>query len=262
MTDRKLNCVGCHTPIQRTGQSPVTVSALPMNPNVGAANLSFRWAPIFSDMLLHTGPVIDAERFATQPRDPVVIQRRRVKNNLKDDDKDDGAGRTFATFDIPRNLADDTFSTFKAIAKGEEFRTAPLMGLGRMGPPFLHDARVFLSRLTVDKAPAGTVMTSSEFTNAPLIVRTVDDAIRAAIELHDLPAPDDSNTPNVAGAGCPVPPVATNISYGTSPANVICPAYDSDVSRNRRGEAREVIRRFRSLSPADQQALIEFLKQL
>src|SRR5690349_24246201 len=41
-------------------------------------------------------------------------------------------------------------------------------------------------------------------TNGPLVVRTVDDALRAAIELHDLPAPDDANTP--AGGGCPVPP--------------------------------------------------------
>ena len=39
--------------------------------------------------------------------------------------------------------------------------------------------------------------------NAPLVVRTFEDALRAVIELHDLPAPDDAKTP--AGGGCPVP---------------------------------------------------------
>src|SRR5262249_61905442 len=111
--------------------------------------------------------------------------------------------------------------------------------------PFLHDARVYLTQLTVNTMPAGTVTTNRKVTNAPLVVRTVDDAIRAAIELHDLPAPDDENTPNVPGAGCPVPPAGSNrnVSYGSSPADVICPPYDSAVSTTNRGEAREVIRR-------------------
>ena len=249
--DRKLNCVGCHTPVQRTGQSPASV---------GAHNLSFVWAPIFSDLLLHKMPVIDAERILRQvnasdtprPRDPLPIQRITR------------SGGIFTTFDIPRNDADDTFSDQKASADGREFRTAPLMGLGRMGPPFLHDARVYLSTLTVDTTPAGTVTTNSHVTNAPLVVRTLDDAIRAAIELHDLPAPDDEDTSEALGGGCPVPPVdsATNIDYGASPADVICPAYDSAVSKTNRSDSREVIRRFRRLSREDQQALIEFLKQL
>ena len=64
--DRELNCVGCHTPIQRTGQSPA---------DVGAEHLSFVWAPIFSDLLLHKMPAINAERFSQRPRDPVVIAR-------------------------------------------------------------------------------------------------------------------------------------------------------------------------------------------
>jgi hypothetical protein len=101
-------------------------------------------------------------------------------------------------------------------------------------------------------------------TNAPLVVRTLDDAIRAAIELHDLPAPDDFKTPRIPGAGCPAPSAGaeTNVAYGLVPQQVICPAYDSDVSKTSRSEAREVIRRFRNLSKEDQQALIEFLKQL
>src|SRR5262249_24082700 len=139
----------------------------------------------------------------------------------------------FDTFDLPRNLADDVFSNIKAVALGPEFRTAPLMGIGRIGPPFLHDARVYLTTLTVDTMPASTVTTNSQVTTAPLVVRTLDDAILAAIELHDLPAPDDENTPNVQGAGCPVPPPGSNsnVSYGPSPAAVICPPYDSAVSR-------------------------------
>ncbi|HKN31670.1 MAG TPA: di-heme oxidoredictase family protein [Terriglobales bacterium] len=245
--DRKLNCVGCHTPVQRTGQSPASV---------GAAHLSFVWAPIFSDLLLHKMPVIDAERFSPRPRDPLVVTRQASS---------DEDGRVFNSYDLPRNLADDTFSNLKASADGREFRTAPLMGLGRMGPPFLHDARVYLSTLTVDSTPASTVTTNSRITNKPLIVRTVDDAIRAAIELHDLPAPDDENTPDdLVGAGCPVPTQggSSNVSYGAAPQDVVCPTFDSATSKSHRSDAREVIRRFRALSPEDQQAVIEFLKQL
>jgi hypothetical protein len=98
--------------------------------------------------------------------------------------------------------------------------------------------------------------------NAPLVVRSVDDAILASIELHDLPAPDDGNTPRTPGAGCPVPSKTTNVDYGSSPKDVICPPHDSATSQTNRGDSREVIRRFRELSPEDQQAVIEFLKQL
>ena len=56
--DRKLNCVGCHIPIQRTGQSPA---------DVGAHNLSFVWAPIFSDLLGE-----DGLHFLSIPLDPAA----------------------------------------------------------------------------------------------------------------------------------------------------------------------------------------------
>ena len=294
-TNRWLNCAGCHVPIHKTGQSPA---------EVGARHLSFVWAPIFSDLLLHKMTVIDAERQAPTPRDPLLILRARLpgmgrgnddeddddhgrgvgrdkkgdddddedghghgegrgKGVADDDDDEDGQGGLFETFDEPRNLADDTLPT-QGMARGDLWRTPPLMGLGRVGPPFLHDARVYLSLRTVDATPAGTVMTSSEFTNAPLVVRTLDDALRAAIELHDLPPPDDARTPTVPGAGCPVPPrgVLTNVAYGSSPRDVICPPYRSDTSKTNRSEAKEVIRRYRALSPEDQQALIDFLKEL
>lgn len=146
------------------------------------------------------------------------------------------------------------------------------MGIGKVGPPFLHDARVYLSTLTRDTTPAGTVFTNSEVTNAPLVVRTVDDALRAAIELHDLPAPNDDKTSKLTGGGCPVPPggkVVNKIGnvidyslYGSSPEDVICPPYTSALSTTNRSEAREVIARFRSLTPSDQQSMIDFLKEL
>ncbi len=283
-TDQMVGCVSCHIPVQRTGQSPAFG-----DPSLGTDAaavvdiLSYRWAPIFSDLILHKGPTIDAERFAPTPRDPILVSRtttvvrndRPGRRSDRDDDSYERRGRrgqTFNTFDLNRNLTDDIFSNQKATAKGEEFRTPPLMGIGKVGPPFLHDARVYLSTLTRDTTPAGTVFTNSEVTNAPLVVRTVDDALRAAIELHDLPAPNDDKTSKLTGGGCPVPPdgkVVNKIGnvidyslYGSSPEDVICPPYTSALSTTHRSEAREVIARFRSLTPSDQQSMIDFLKEL
>jgi CxxC motif-containing protein (DUF1111 family) len=232
--DRGLNCVGCHTPIQPTGSSPA---------GLGAEHLSNVWAPVFTDVLLHEGPEVTPERHASTPRDPVVMTRN---------------GRT--TLDLSRNLSDDALFN-QGLANGREFRTAPLMGLGAIGAPFLHDGRVYLSNKTVDSLPAGTVYSDSTVTNAPLVVQTLDDAIRAAIELHDLPPPDDEKTPY--RGGCPVPAgqAVGEIHYAHG-ADDICPPYDSARSQRHRSEAREVIRRYRALSPSDQQALIDFLKQL
>lgn len=237
--DRMVDCAGCHIPVHATGQSPA---------ETGARHLSNVWAPIFSDLLLHAGPVINAERFAPTPRRPLQISRT------------DSGGRRFNTFDLPRNLADDALPN-QGVASGADFRTPPLMGMGIMGPPFLHDARVYLSKSTVNTTPAGTVTTNSTATNAPLVVRTLEDAILATIELHDLPAPDDGRTP--AGGGCPVPAgnVIGDVHYTGGKADV-CPPYNSATSQSNRSEARKVIRRFRGLSPQDQQALIAFLKQL
>jgi hypothetical protein len=229
------------------------------------------WAPIFTDLLLHHMPVINGERETTNglPRNVVITSRLAMKASHKGDngagdedrdgDSDSAKGRVFDTFDLERNLADDTFSISKASAEGSEFRTAPLMGLGRIGAPFLHDARVYLSRDTVESTPAGTVTTNRELTNVPLVVRNLDDAILASIELHDPPAPDDERTPKTPGAGCPVPQKSTNV---TETAAEICPDYSSTTSQTNRSDSREVILRFRQLSPEDQQAVIEFLKQL
>lgn len=260
-SDRMVSCVSCHTPVQRTGRSPaVGDPSLGTDAAAVVDILSYRWAPIFSDLILHKGPTIDAERFAPTPRDPILVNRTTVV----------GSNRlNFKTYDLRRNLTDDIFSNQKATAKGEEFRTPPLMGIGKVGPPFLHNGSVYLSTLTRDTTPAGTVFTNSEVTNAPLVVRSVDDALRAAIELHDLPAPDDYKTSKLPGGGCPVPPggkvfnkIGNVINYGSSPEDVICPPYTSTLSTNHRSEAREVIGRFRYLTPSDQQAIIDFLKEL
>src|SRR5262245_12504423 len=76
------------------------------------------------------------------------------------------------------------------------------MGIGRVGPPFFYDACVFLSKDSRDSFLLGMVYSDATVTNALLVVRTVDDVLRAAIELHDLSVLDDVNTS--AGGGCPV----------------------------------------------------------
>jgi hypothetical protein len=106
-----------------------------------------------------------------------------------------------------------------------------LDGIGPDRPPFLHDARVHVSKDTVKSTSDGTVTTNRELTHAPLVVRNVDDVILAAIELHDLLAPDDANTPRTPGPD----------------------------QSERRTRGYSAVREF---STDDQQAVIEFLKQL
>jgi CxxC motif-containing protein (DUF1111 family) len=241
--DRKLNCAGCHLPVVTTGELPA---------EVGAEHLSNVWVPLFSDLLIHRGPTIDAERIAPTQRLPVAVQR-----------VDEDTGHIFVTLDLVRGMADDTLPN-QGVATGREWRTPPLMGLGRIGPPFFHDGRVYLSKESVSTTPAGTVYSDSGTTNAPLVVGTLQTAIRAAIEVHDLPAPFDApNQSTELGGGCPVVPGNRigNVIYQNGAAD-ICPRYESATSQQNRGDARKVIRRWRRLSEDDQLAVIEFLKQL
>src|SRR6266852_5989593 len=240
--DRKLNCAGCHLPVVTTGELPA---------EVGPEHLNDVWVPLFSDLLIHPGPVIDAERIAPTQRLPVLVQRV------------DEMGHLFNTLDLVRGMADDTLPN-QGVATGREWRTPPLMGLGRIGPPFFHDGRIYLSQETVSTTPAGTVYSDKDTTNSPLVVQTLRDAMRAAIELHDLPAPfDASNQSNEVGGSCPVPPGngVGDVIYHSGAAD-ICPRYESPTSQQNRGDARKVIRRWRRLSEDDQLAVIEFLKQL
>jgi len=243
-SDRMVNCAGCHMPVTQTGQLPADIATVHVN-NV--------WAPLFSDLLLHEGPSIDAERTAPIVRLPVIAFRRRA------------SGLIFPSFDLPRSLADDALPRQNSgIANGREFRTAPLMGIGRIGPPFLHDGRVYLSRLSNLTTPASTVYSDATVTNGPLVIQSVDDALKAAIEMHDLPSPDNGDR-HTEGGGCPLPVLPPTLLGGVRyphGAVDICPPYRSDLSRSSRSDAREVIARYRSLSASDQQAIIEFLKQL
>jgi hypothetical protein len=237
-------------PVTRTGQLP---------DDTGTSHVNNVWAPLFSDLLLHQGPTIDGERIAPIARLPVPVLRR------------DQEGRIVPAFDLPRSLADDGLPHQNSgLANGREFRTAPLMGIGRIGPPFLHDGRVYLSNLTAGATPASTVYSNAQHTNAPLVVRTLDDALRAAIEMHDLPAPDkpeheDVDARHHIGGGCPLPNLPSSqlggAVYPDGTAD-ICPAYGTALSQTNRSDAREVIARYRSLSVSDQEAIVEFLKQL
>lgn len=240
--DRKLNCAGCHLPVVTTGELPA---------EVGPEHLNDAWVPLFSDLLIHPMPVIGAEEIAPTQRLPVVVQRA------------DEQGNIFNTFDLVRGMADDTLPN-QGVATGREWRTPPLMGLGRIGPPFFHDGRIYLSDESVSNTPAGTVYSDRDSTNNPLVVRTLRDAIRAAIELHDLPAPFNSpNQSNGVGGSCPVPPGDSvgEVVYQNGAAD-ICPPYESTTSQQNRGDARKVLSRWRRLSEEDQIAVIEFLKQL
>ncbi|MBD2300831.1 di-heme oxidoredictase family protein [Nostoc sp. FACHB-190] len=276
-SDRMVGCVNCHTPIQRTGLSPANGDPS-LGPDAQALvdALSYRWAPLFSDINIHRGPVIDAERFSPIPRDPFLVSRAEAFGQTSG-----GNVATFMTYDLMRNFASDSFTNQQGTALGDQFRTPPLAGIGRVGPPFMHDARIFLSALNRDTTPAGTVTTNRDVTNEPLVVRNVDEALLAAIELHDLPAPDDARTSTLPGGGCPVPPNVGGkysnqisydgsltssdkivIDYGARPQDVICPPYNSALSNTHRSEAREVMARFRSLTRDDQRAIIAFLRQL
>jgi hypothetical protein len=273
--DRQLDCAGCHTPVFATGGSPA---------EVGDRHLSQKWIHLFSDLLLHDMGEVTPERVATTPRDPLPGARLEREVQLASGETVLRTWPEPTSFDLSRNLADDTLPA-QGRATGREWRTPPLWGMGKTSPPFLHDARVYLSGLSVHTTPASTVYTDSTVTNAPLIIQTQDDAIRAAIELHDLPAPDrDPTDPNADdrhaptdwanGGGCPIPAGAIAGAGGfpvfymltppapPEPTLVLCPPYAHPNSLRNRSEAREVILRYRSLSPRDQQALIEFLKQL
>jgi CxxC motif-containing protein (DUF1111 family) len=205
--DRKLNCVGCHIPIMRTGQSPAAI---------GGRHLSNRWVPLWSDLLLHH-----------------MTQMRQGRPNP--------VPPPGTTQEINRNLADFAMPA-QGLAFGTEWRTPPLMGIGRVGPPFLHDGRVFLN----PAAPARTVYSdASGAANAPLIVDTVDKALQAAIELHDLPPPV---------AGCPQPGPLPN---DTCPAEV-----DSPAQNFFRSEAKNVIQKWHGLTREQQMQVIRFLRSL
>jgi len=204
--------VSCHIPIIHTGTSPA---------KVGGQHLSNRWAPIFSDLLIHKNPELPPGPL------PMVIPGN-----------------------ISRNLADYAVPpTVTGIADGNEFRTPPLMGLGRVGPPFFHDARVYLNVIgagsypdDAPNPPASTVFTSSDLGTQVKEITTFELAVLAAIEIHDLPAPPDNDY-----SKCPAVPAASDICSRAS---------------QYRGEARNTMEKFRGLTSAQQMQVVKFLLAL
>ncbi|MDB4939387.1 MAG: hypothetical protein JWP87_6359, partial [Labilithrix sp.] len=211
--DRQLGCASCHIPIMKTGQSPA---------KVGGQHLSNRWAPVFWDGLIHKNPEL-----------PPGTRAGTIPGNIN---------RDLADYAVPPSVT--------GIANGNEFRTPPLMGLGRVGPPFFHDARVYLNVVgngnylgDPPTPPAATVFTSADTgVNVVEEIRSVDMAVLAAIELHDLPAPPGNDYKN-----CPT----------ASPANDVCGR-----ASQWRGEARNTMEKFRLLTRAQQMQVVKFLLSL
>ncbi len=216
--DRQLNCVGCHTPIMVAGRSPA---------KIGGEQLSDRWVPLFSDLLIH-----DMGAF------PLQIDRMIVQDS-------------HAFFKgVSRNLADFALPA-QGLARGEEWRTAPLLAFGKVGPPYLHDARVFLNpsapayfyygSRTADEAQLDSEARRVEIVDVP-------SAIQAAIELHDLPQPPDRDLDGLPDyASCPVLDPAIDWCSRQSPF---------------RSEARNVLEKWHGLSDVEQRQVIAFLEAL
>lgn len=208
--DRKLNCVGCHIPIMRTGRSAA---------KVGGELLSNRWAPLFSDLLIH-----DMGKFPF------------LRPELLRPSPYPGISRNLADFALPD----------QGRAQGSEWRTPPLMGIGKIGAPFLHDGRVFLNV----SQPAETVVSYAGVTNERLVITNLEDALLAAIELHDLPAPPCDASGQPSEARCPGP------LFGSE---------QDDVCRRNspnRSEARNTMEKWRRLSRHEQLEVVKFLEAL
>lgn len=212
--DRQLNCVSCHVPIQRTGESPALI---------GGQHLSNRWAPLFSDLLIHKNPELPYNaRAETRPMGNI--------------------SRDLVDYAVPRGVT--------GVANGSEFRTPPLMGLGRIGPPFFHDSRVYVNIIgngnyegDPPNPPASTVFTSRDGgTNVLRQITNFDLAVLAAIELHDLPAPPDNDYTK-----CPTVPASSDTCSRSS---------------QYRSESRNTMEKFRALTSAQQLQVVKFLLSL
>jgi Di-haem oxidoreductase, putative peroxidase len=248
--DRKLGCATCHIPVFRTGVSPALVG--------GAENLSNRWAPIFSDLLIHQNPEVPyyLEQQWENVR-PMMIDPASCTLTSCDATK-----LIRAPYPIRGNVSRDltdyaVVPNVTGLAAGSEFRTPPLMGLGKFGPPFGHDARVFLNVIGDGNYPGQEPGKSArmQFTSADTVggtaeedITSMDMAVLAAIEMHDLPAP-------------PINP-KTN-----APDYVLCPIVGPELdicsrASKFRSEARNTMEKFRALRRADQMSVVKFLESL
>ena len=245
--DRQLGCASCHIPVFRTGVSPALVG--------GAENLSNRWAPIFSDLLIHQNPEV-----------PFYLRQQWTNTEPKMIDPTSCTPTCNPAKMIPapypirgtvsRDLTDyAVVPNVTGLAAGNEFRTPPLMGLGKVGPPFGHDARIYLNVIgdgsypgQEANEPASIQLTSADGGTVDVSITTMDLAVLAAIEMHDLPAP-------------PINP-ATH-----APDYTLCPVVTSELdvcsrASRYRSEARNTMEKFRALTQAEQLTVVKFLESL
>jgi CxxC motif-containing protein (DUF1111 family) len=245
--DRMLGCSTCHIPIFRTGVSPAQIG--------GAENLSNRWAPLFSDLLIHQNPEVPYY-FDEQWRNvsPKMIDPASCKPTC-DPTKLVPAPYPFRGT-VSRDLADyAVVPNVTGLANGNEFRTPPLMGLGKVGPPFGHDARIYLNVVgdgnypgQPPNTPAQMQFTSFDGGTVLEDITTMDLAVLGMIELHDLPAPPiNPATQEPDYALCPIVPPALDVCSRGSPW---------------RGEARNVIEKFHLLTRDEQMLVVKFLETL
>jgi hypothetical protein len=231
----------------RTGGSPAELG--------GAENLSNRWAPIFSDLLIHQNPEIpydfDQQFANTRPQmiDPATCMP------TCDPDVTIEAPYPFIG-NVSRNLTDYAIPpAVTGLAAGSEFRTPPLVGLGKVGPPFGHDARVFLNVIGEDNYPGtqASPIASMQFTSMDQgsdveDIGTMDLAVLAAIEMHDLPAPPTNPATNLPDyVLCPIVPASLDVCSRTSQF---------------RSEARNTMEKFHGLTRAQQLTVVKFLEAL
>lgn len=245
--DHQLGCATCHIPVFRTGVSPARVG--------GEENLSNRWAPIFSDLLIHQNPEIpyylQQQWSVTKPQ---MIDPRSCTPTCDPQKLVNAPYPIHGT--ISRNLTDyAVVPNVTGLADGNEFRTPPLMGLGKVGPPFGHDARVFLNVIGDDGSPGkqppipGTMqLTSADGGTVLTSITTMDLAVLAAIEMHDLPAPPmNPGTHAPDYALCPMVPPSMDVCTQGSPF---------------RSESRNTMEKFHALTRAQQLSVVKFLEAL
>jgi len=245
--DHQLGCATCHIPVMRTGVSPAQVG--------GAESLSNRWAPIFSDLLIHQNPEVPyyllQQWYEALPQmiDPASCKPTCNPNQL-----------IAAPYPIHGTVSRDmtdyaVVANVTGLALGSEFRTAPLMGLGKVGPPFGHDARIYLNVIgdgsypgEQPNPPATIQLTSADGGTVETSITTMDLAVLAAIEMHDLPAP-------------PINPATHAPDYTLCPS--VPPNLDVCTRASAfRGEARNTMERFRALTQAEQLTVVRFLEAL
>ena len=170
-TGGKLNCVGCHMPIQITGISPADSQG-----GVGGKHLTNKRAYLFSDLLIHAmGHGLATARLkptsgtygniqgTTDGNDPLSLQNFATDANiplpgfttlLPQQDTQlvtlkklglDQYGinpRHFPNQDGKFILPEDATLIDQGHATPFTWRTATLMGVSLTGPPYLHDGRV------------------------------------------------------------------------------------------------------------------------